>query len=115
MPQQGDAPSPLTIDNNLVENAIRHTALGKNNWLFMGDADAAERGAILYTLIACCRRRGLDPYTYLKDVLNRLPIITNHQIHPRRLGLRSPSAAMAGRSITLIVVILTIGFRQPYQ
>jgi hypothetical protein len=55
----------LTIEiyNNLVENAIRPTALGKKDWLFMGDANAGERGAILYTLIESCRRRGIDPYT----------------------------------------------------
>jgi hypothetical protein len=70
----------VEIDNNLVENAIRPTAIGKKNWLFMGDADAGERGAILYTLIESCRRRGIDPYTYLKDVLTRLPKMTNHQV-----------------------------------
>jgi transposase len=70
----------VEIDNNLVENAIRPTALGKKNWLFMGDADAGERGAILYTVIESCRRRDIDPYAYLKDVLTRLPTMTNHQI-----------------------------------
>jgi len=70
----------VEIDNNLVENAIRPTALGKKNWLFMGDADAGERGAILYTVIESCRRRGIDPYAYLKDVLTRLPNMTNHQV-----------------------------------
>ena len=70
----------VEIDNNLVENAIRPTALGKKNWLFVGEAEAGERGAIIYTLIECCRRRGIDPYAYLKDVLTRLPCMTNHQI-----------------------------------
>jgi transposase len=70
----------VEIDNNLVENAIRPTALGKKNWLFMGDADAGGRGAIIYTIIESCRRRGIDPYAYLKDVLTRLPRMTNHQI-----------------------------------
>jgi transposase len=70
----------VEIDNNLVENAIRPTALGKKNWLFIGEAGAGDRGAILYTLIECCRRRSIDPYTYLKDVLTRLPRMTNHQI-----------------------------------
>ena len=70
----------VEIDNNLVENAIRPTALGKKNWLFVGQADAGERGAILYTLIECCRRRGIDPYTYLREVLTRLPRMTNRQI-----------------------------------
>jgi transposase len=70
----------VEIDNNLAENAIRPTALGKKNWLFMGDAKAGERGAILYTLIESRRRRGIDPYAYLKDVLSRLPRMTNHQV-----------------------------------
>ena len=70
----------VEIDNNLVENAIRPTALGKKNWLFIGDAGAGERGAIIYTLIESCRRRGIDPHAYLKDVLTRLPSMTNRQI-----------------------------------
>jgi transposase len=70
----------VEIDNNLVENAIRPTALGKKNWLFVGEADAGERGAIIYTLIESRRRRGIDPYAYLKDVLTRLPTMTNHQV-----------------------------------
>ncbi len=70
----------LEIDNNLVENAIRPTALGKKNWLFIGEAQAGKRGAILYTLIESCRRRGLDPSAYLRDVLTRLPHMTNQQI-----------------------------------
>ena len=63
----------LEIDSNLVENAIRPTAVGKKNWLFIGAADAGQRGAILYTIVESCRRRGLDPLAYLHDVLTRLP------------------------------------------
>lgn len=70
----------VEIDNNLVENAIRPTALGKKNWLFVGADTAGDRSAILYTVIESCRRRGLDPYAYLKDVLTRLPALTNRQI-----------------------------------
>ncbi len=70
----------VEIDNNLVENAIRPTALGKKNWLFFGHAEAGERSAIIYTLIESCRRRAIDPYAYLRDVLTRLPYATNWQI-----------------------------------
>ena len=70
----------LEIDNNLVENAIRPTAVGKKNWLFIGEAEAGERSAILYTVIECCRRRGLDPFAYLREVFTRLPSMTNWQI-----------------------------------
>ena len=58
----------IEIDNNLVENSIRPTALGKKNWLFFGDADAGQRSAILYTIIESCRCRGIDPHAYLRDV-----------------------------------------------
>jgi Transposase IS66 family. len=70
----------VEIDNNLVENAIRPTAIGKKNWLFIGEAGAGQRGAIVYSIVECCRRRGIDPYTYLRDVLTRLPRMTNHQV-----------------------------------
>jgi transposase len=70
----------IEIDNNLVENAIRPTALGKKNWLFFGDAHAGERGAVIYSIIESCRRHGVEPYSYLRDVLTRLPSMTNRQI-----------------------------------
>jgi transposase len=70
----------VEIDNNLVENAIRPTAIGKKNWLFFGDAGTGQRSAIIYTLIECCRRRRQDPFAYLRDILTRLPNMTNRQI-----------------------------------
>jgi transposase len=70
----------VEIDNNLVENAIRPTAVGKKNWLFIGDAQAGERSAIIYTVIESCHRRGIEPYTYLREVLTRLPTMTNWQV-----------------------------------
>ncbi len=87
----------LEIDNNLVENAIRPTALGKKNWLFIGHPDAGDRSAIPYTLLANCRRLGINPREYLLDVLTRLPALTNRQtadLTPRRwLAARSRSQA----------------------
>jgi transposase len=70
----------IEIDNNIVENSIRPTAIGKKNWLFMGSADAGERAAVLYTVIESCRRRRIDPQAYLRDVLTRLPKMTTSQI-----------------------------------
>ena len=70
----------VEIDNNLVENAIRPTAVGKKNWLFFGSEEAGQRSAVIYTLIENCRLHGVEPYTYLKDVLERLPSCTNQQV-----------------------------------
>jgi len=68
------------IDNNGVENAIRPTAIGKKNWLFFGDAEAGQRSAVIYTIIESCRRRGIDPHEYLRDVLTRITESTNWQV-----------------------------------
>jgi len=70
----------VEIDNNGVENAIRPTAVGKKNWLFVGADAAGPRGAVLYSVIESCRRRGIEPYGYLKDVLARLPNMTNREV-----------------------------------
>ena len=70
----------VEIDNNLCENAIRPTAIGKKNWLFIGAKEAGWRSAVIYSIIESCRSRGIDPYAYLKDVLTRLPTMTNWQI-----------------------------------
>lgn len=69
--------SESRLDNNLVENAIRPSAVGKKNWLFIGHPDAGQRSAILYSIVVSCQRHGKDPHTYLKDVLTRLPTMTN--------------------------------------
>jgi transposase len=70
----------VEIDNNGVENAIRPTAIGKKNWLFFEDADAGQRSAIIYTIIESCRRRGIDPHEYLRDVLTRITESTNWNV-----------------------------------
>jgi hypothetical protein len=63
----------LEIDNNLIENAIRPSAIGKKNWLFIGHPEAGERSAVIYTLLESCRRHGINPFDYLKDLFTRLP------------------------------------------
>ena len=70
----------IEVDNNGVENAIRPTAIGKKNWLFFGDAEAGQRSAIIYTIIESCRRRGIDPHAYLRDVLTRITESTNWNV-----------------------------------
>jgi transposase len=70
----------LEIDNNLTENAIRPSAVGKKNYLFIGHPEAGWRSAVIYSIIVSCHRRKIDPWTYLKDVFTRLPAATNQQI-----------------------------------
>ena len=68
------------IDNNLVENAVRPSVVGRKRWLFIGHPEAGWRSAAIYTIIQSCRRRGINPQEYLTDVLSRLPTMMNHQV-----------------------------------
>lgn len=63
----------VEADTNLVENAIRPTAVGKKNWMFVGGEDTGERSAVIYTILESAKRHDHDPGAYLKDVLERLP------------------------------------------
>ena len=67
------------IDNNLVENDIHPSVVGRKRWLFIGHPDAGWRSAVIYTIIQSCRRRRINPQEYLTDVLRRLPSMKNHQ------------------------------------
>ena len=62
----------LPIHNNQVEQQLRDVALGRKNFLFAGSHQAAERAAILYSLLRTCAVRGVPPAKYLADVLPRL-------------------------------------------
>ena len=64
---------PLEIDNNLCENAIRPTAVGKKNFLFVGHPEAGQCSAVIYSVLASCRRHGVNPAEYLQDIFQRLP------------------------------------------
>jgi len=68
----------LNIDNNPVERAIRPVAIGRKNYLFAGSHEAAQRSAMLYSLMGTCKLHGVNPFDWLKNVLE---IITAHPIN----------------------------------
>lgn len=65
------------IDNNLVENTIRPLALGRKNYMFCGNHDAAENAAIMYSLLGCCAATDVNPREWLTDVITRIPYYNN--------------------------------------
>jgi transposase len=67
----------LAIDNNDTERAIRPTAVGKKNWLFIGAPEAGAKAATLYSLLGSCLRRQINPRDYLVWLLRRLPEATS--------------------------------------
>lgn len=83
----------LAIDNNVAERALRQCVLGRNNYLFAGSDNGGQTAAILYSVTATCRRHGIDPFAYLRDVLARLP-----EHAPESLGALLPEQWQAGRA-----------------
>ena len=71
----------LNIDNNLIENSIRPVALGRKNYLFAGSHEAAQRAAMVYSFMACCKLKGINPQQWLKDTLAKLPDCPNNHLH----------------------------------
>jgi len=63
----------LEIDNNGVENAIRPNALGRKNYLFAGSHQGAYRAAMFYTFFGTCKLNGVNPYSWMKYVLETIP------------------------------------------
>lgn len=63
----------LNIDNNPVENSIRPIAIGRKNYLFAGSHEAAQRSAMLYSLLGTCKLNGINPFIWLRETLRRIP------------------------------------------
>ena len=64
----------LNIDNNISERTVKPIAIGRKNWLFVGSHRAGHCAAILMSLIASCKANHVEPWSWLKDVLTRLPL-----------------------------------------
>jgi transposase len=68
----------IEIDNNTAERSIRGIALGRKNYLFAGSDTGGNRAAAIYSLIETCKLNTIDPESYLRDVLARIP---DHKIN----------------------------------
>lgn len=79
------------IDNNAMEREIRPIAIGRKNYLFAGSHDAAQRAAILYSLIACCRLNNVNPSVWFVDILKRLPITPDNKLSDLLPGSWKPA------------------------
>lgn len=61
----------VEIDNNAAERALRCVALGRENFLFAGDA-GGERAAAVYSLLGSAKLNGYNPEAFLREVLARI-------------------------------------------
>ena len=65
MPLQG-------THNNVSERTLRHQAIGRKNWLFLGSEAAGPRAAVLCTILAGAKRHRIEPWCYVRELLLRL-------------------------------------------
>jgi hypothetical protein len=63
----------LEIDNGATERANRDIALGRGNWTFFGSDAGGKTAAVLRSFIASCKRCRVEPFTWFRDVLSRIP------------------------------------------
>jgi transposase len=68
----------LEIDNGNSERAMKPVALGRKNWLFAGSDEGGKTAATLMSLCATCKELDVEPFAYLRDVLDRV------STHPQR-------------------------------
>lgn len=69
------------IDNNLIENTIRPIALGRKNYLFAGSHEGAERAAMFYSFLACCKLNDINPQKWLNYILAHIADYKVNKLH----------------------------------
>ena len=90
----------LLLDNNLAENEIRPVTLGRKNYLFCGNHEAAQNMAVVCSLLATCRNHDVNPRDYLNDVIGQMPYHTKAsyeellQLLPHKWKLTHPESVM---------------------
>lgn len=91
----------LLLDNNLAENEIRPITLGRKNWLFCGNHEAAGNMCVVTSLLATCRNHDVNPRAYLNDVIARMPYMEKApeeelaELLPHRWILSHPEAVIS--------------------
>ncbi len=64
----------FAISNKFVENAIRPFSIGRKNWLFSTSIDGANASAMFYSIISTAKANGLNPFEYLNNLFEKLPL-----------------------------------------
>jgi hypothetical protein len=89
----------LTMDNNVSERTLRHQAIGRKNWLFLGSEAAGPRAAVLYTILAGAKRHRIEPWTYVRELLLRSHAddLRLEEMLPDRWAAAHPEAILTHR------------------
>lgn len=90
----------LLLDNNLAENEIRPRTLGRKNYLFCGNHEAAENMSVVCSLLSTCKNHNVNPRLYLQDIIEKMPYMSkaSHEelieLLPHRWKLQHPEAIL---------------------
>jgi len=95
-PERGDLP----IDNNRCENAIRPFVIGRKAWLFSDTPAGASASAIIYSLVETAKANGVEPYTWLRHVLEHLPAARTADEMDKLLPWNFHAATLTGTRFT---------------
>lgn len=93
----------LRFDNNLAEQEMKRVAIGRKNWLFLGSDNGGEQAEVLMSIMSTCRRHGVEPWSYLKDVIQRLTENPNAQLDellPNNWKQTNPATEIRGSAGT---------------
>ncbi|EGV6907403.1 transposase, partial [Salmonella enterica] len=71
----------VEIDNNICENALRCVALGRRNYMFFGSDNGGERAAIIYSLLSTCKLNGVEPESWLREVIGKINDWPSNRVH----------------------------------
>ena len=93
----------LSMDNNSAENAIRPFVVGRKNWLFAGTPEGAEASALFYSLIETAKANGLEPYSYLRHIFDKLPLAENLEDYEALLPWNLDAKALAEAFVNPVV------------
>lgn len=77
----------VPLDTNALERGLRPIPMGRKAWLFCWTEVGAEHVGVIQSLISTCKLHGVQPYTYLVDVLQRVgehPAKRVEELTPRR-------------------------------
>jgi transposase len=63
----------LSYDNNVAERLVKISAIGRKNYLFVGNEQAGHNAAVLYSLVSSAKANGVEPFAWLRDIFTQLP------------------------------------------
>lgn len=100
----------LELDNNRAERALRAVAVGRKNWMQIGNERGGRTASVFYSLVTTCKQRGIDPRTYLRDAMLRLKEgVDPKTLTPREWQARYAAEVADRRDYVLAQVLAKLG------